>query len=100
MAGQAFAFDTLVRAALHSLASRRMTYLMRGLTWLGSPAFLVTLGTYLVWRLALQGRRRAAFLLVMASIGAEALDQLLKLVFHRSRPEPYFGYHAAGYSFP
>src|ERR1700682_753225 len=47
------------------------------------------------------GRRRPAILLVVAAAGAVALDELLKLVFHRPRPEAYFGYPLpSSYSFP
>jgi undecaprenyl-diphosphatase len=74
---------------------------MRGLTWLGSPAFVVTLLLILVWRLAQQQRRRAAILLVIAALGGEALDQLLKLIFRRARPEAFFGFDSPStYSFP
>lgn len=94
-------FDESVRNAVHAWASPRLTYAMRGLSWLGSPLFLVTLAIMLLWRLAAQGRRHAAVLLVLASAGAEALEQILKLVFRRVRPEAFFGYpEPLGYSFP
>jgi undecaprenyl-diphosphatase len=42
-----------------------------------------------------------AVLLVVAAAGAEILDQLLKLLFHRQRPEAFFGYSQPGsFSFP
>src|ERR1700687_1389107 len=47
------------------------------------------------------GRNRAAILLVVAAAGAVALDELLKLVFHRARPGAYFGDPlASSYCFP
>ena len=94
-------FDATVRDAVHSWASPRVTYAMRGITELGSPLVLVFLSLLLVWRLAQAGRKRAALLLVIAAVGAEALDELLKLVFHRARPEAFFGYaEPLTYSFP
>ncbi|HEY1242472.1 MAG TPA: phosphatase PAP2 family protein [Bryobacteraceae bacterium] len=101
LAGATHDFDLAVRGAIHSWASPRLTYAMRGVTELGAPAFLVTLGVILAWRLARAGRRRAAVVLVIAACGSEALDQVLKLVFHRQRPEPFFGYALPlSYSFP
>lgn len=99
--GQTFEFDTAVRDAIHGWASPRLTYVMRGVTELGAPKFLVPLALVLVWRLAATGRHRAAILFVVAAIGGEVLDQFLKLVFRRMRPEAFFGYaQPLGYSFP
>jgi undecaprenyl-diphosphatase len=90
--GEALGFDTAVREAIHAYSTPRLTYAMRGITWLGSPAFLVSAVVILVIRLAKMGRRRAATLLVFSSLGGEAFDEALKLVFRRTRPEPFFGY--------
>ncbi len=74
---------------------------MRGFTFLGSTAFLVGVAIVLVFRLRAQGRRYAAVLFVMASAGAEVVDQILKLIFQRVRPEAFFDYpEPYGYSFP
>jgi undecaprenyl-diphosphatase len=94
-------FDAAIRDGVHAWASPRLTFVMRGLSWLGSFMVLVPFGALLVWRLLRQGRRHAAVLLVVASVGAEALDQILKLVFHRARPQVFFDLPPAlGYSFP
>ncbi|PWU09348.1 MAG: hypothetical protein C5B51_06365 [Terriglobia bacterium] len=94
-------FDRFVREAIHASASPRLTYAMRGITQLGSPPFLIFASILLIWRLAEAGRTRAAILLVLAAMGAEALDELLKLVFRRHRPEAYFGYpEPSTFSFP
>ena len=99
--GETRHFDAVIRESVHSLASPRLTYVMRGITELGAPRFLVPLAIVLVWRLASTGRHRAAILFVVAAIGGEALDQFLKLVFRRARPEAFFGYaQPLGYSFP
>jgi undecaprenyl-diphosphatase len=99
--GEKLRFDAAVRDTVHTWASPRLTYTMRGITDLGSPTFLLAITGLLIWRLAREGRRRVAVLLVVAAGGAEILDQLLKLLFHRQRPEAFFGYpQPASFSFP
>ena len=99
--GQEGAFDGAVRDAVHSWASPRLTWAMSGITQLGSTAFLVCAGLLAVGLLAAVGRERAAVLLAGTALGSEALTQILKLVFHRARPEAFFGLVSpATYSFP
>jgi undecaprenyl-diphosphatase len=99
--GASMRFDTAVRNAIHARASAPLTDAMRGVTQFGSAAVLVTLGILLVWRLAAQGRRRAALFFAAACLGAEALAEILKLVFRRARPDSFFGYaEPITYSFP
>jgi undecaprenyl-diphosphatase len=99
--GEAFRFDSFVRDRVHSWASPALTYAMQVVTQLGAPRFLIALSLVLILWLANTGRKRAAILLVVAAVGAEALDELLKLVFHRPRPEAYFGDPLpSSYSFP
>jgi undecaprenyl-diphosphatase len=74
---------------------------MRGLSQIGQPAVLISLGALIVFWLARIGRSRTALLFAIVVAGAELLDQLLKLVFHRPRPVPFFGLATPdGYSFP
>jgi undecaprenyl-diphosphatase len=99
--GETLRFDSFVRNTVHSWASPALTYAMRGVTQLGAPRFLIVLSLVLILWLAKMGRKRAAILLVVAAAGAVALEELLKLVFHRPRPEAYFGYPLPStYSFP
>src|SRR5262249_32475001 len=99
--GETLRFDLAVRDAIHSWASPLLTRAMQGVTQLGSFYFLFPLGLILAWRLAEAGRKRAAVLLAVAAIGAEALNEILKLVFHRMRPEAFFGLREPiTYSFP
>ncbi len=101
LGGEVLWFDGPVRGAVHAWASPRLTYAMRGITWLGSEAVLLPLAAILVWRLVAAGRKRAAVLLVVASAGGEILDQILKAIFRRPRPEAFFGYpDPIGFSFP
>lgn len=99
--GDTLRFDSAVRNAIHSWASPPLTAAMRGITQLGSPVFLIVISVVLVWRLAWMGRKRAAILLTVGAIGALVLTELLKLLFHRQRPDAFFGYlEPLGYSFP
>jgi undecaprenyl-diphosphatase len=99
--GQTLQFDQTIRESIHRWASPRLTYVMRGVTDLGAPRFLIPLALILVWRLLATGRKRAAWVFLAAAVGAEALDQILKLIFRRARPDAFFGYPIPyGYSFP
>jgi len=101
MEGATLRFDNFVRDTVHSWASPPLTAVMRGMTQLGSPTFLILASVFLIWRLARTRRRRALVLLLVGAIGAELLNLLLKELFHRQRPEAFFGYaEPLGYSFP
>jgi undecaprenyl-diphosphatase len=93
-------FDLTVRNTIHSWASPVLTRAMRGITQLGSPTFLILLGFLAAWRLAVRKRMRAAIILAVSAIGAEAFDELLKAIFRRPRPEAFFGHSPGSYSFP
>jgi undecaprenyl-diphosphatase len=99
--GRGPAFDLAIRAAVHSLASPPLTRTMQAITILGSEWFLIPFGIVVVWRLAASGRRGAAALLAASALGGEALTQILKLAFHRMRPQAFFGLTSpSNYSFP
>jgi undecaprenyl-diphosphatase len=90
--GDAMRVDTPIRSAVHARSSPALTATMRGVSLFGSEVGLAPLGVVLVWWLLTAKRRRAAVVFAAAALGAEALDQIMKLVFHRPRPEPFFGY--------
>src|ERR1035441_4129879 len=99
--GDALRLDTPVREAVHARSSPPLTAMMRSLSLIGSEVGLVPLGAILVWWLVAAKRRRAAVVLAVAALGAEALDQIMKLLFNRPRPEPFFGLAAPiTHSFP
>jgi membrane-associated phospholipid phosphatase len=99
--GEKPCFDSVVRDTVHEWASPQLTYSIRGITLLGSSVFLIGMSVVVGWRLAGVGRRNAAVLLLLAVVGAQLLDEMLKLVFHRQRPAAFFGYQdPASYSFP
>lgn len=99
--GRGAAFDDAVRNSVHARASSGVTSVMLCITQLGSSWFLVPFGLLVVWRLAATGRKHAAVLLAGTALGSEGITQILKVVFHRTRPQAYFGLVSpANYSFP
>ena len=99
--GETMGFDGAVRDAIHGIASPAMTRVMRVVTELGGAYLVWPLGLLLVILLANSGRRRDAVLLAVAVVGAHAFGEGMKLVFHRTRPDPWFSYpRPVTYSFP
>jgi len=93
-------FDAQVRACVHGFATPERTVWMRRASWLGSQ--VVVLGTVcLVIALVWAKRFRMAALFGIAMAGAEMLDFALKVIFHRLRPQPFFGIPPPhSYAFP
>jgi undecaprenyl-diphosphatase len=89
--GDAMRLDTPIRNAVHAGSSPPLTATMRVVSLFGSEIVLVPLGVVLVWWLVAAKRRRAAVVFAVAALGAEGLDQIMKLLFDRPRPEPFFG---------
>ncbi len=98
--GTAAPFDSLIREAIHRQASSGLTELARLFTLVGSspvwvPATVIAAGV--LW---LKGLRRRACAIALAMSGAILLDNGLKAIFHRARPEAFFGAAPTSYSFP
>ena len=94
-------FDAAVRASVHSHASPAVTSFMRRITMYGSEWFLVPFGGLLCLWFVKRGRPKDAVRLAVASLGAEVLNQVLKLLYHRIRPEAFFDYaQPSSFSFP
>ena len=99
--GRTAEFDLAVRAAVHGWASPTLTAAMRLMTTAGSGYFLVPLAAILVWRWEARGKHASTILLTAGGLSAEALSELLKMLFHRPRPDVFFGLSPAEtYSFP
>ena len=84
------------------LAGERSTFgtdFFRVLTFLGSPAVALTIAAVVCIALYRRGHIVAAALLPVVLGGAELLNLILKLSFHRPRPEVAF-VHIDTYSFP
>jgi len=99
--GGVLEFDNSIRDLVHRHASPALTHIMLGFSVIGSPACLIVLGCVAVAHFVRSGRPRIAMLFVITILGAELLDQILKLLFHRTRPVAFFGLaEPMGYSFP
>lgn len=94
-------FDSAVRQFVHSHSSVPFTAAMRFITLLGSSLFvsIATIsGCLALW---VTGRRRKALLIAVTVIGGSLLMWVLKVSFHRQRPQPFFDTQLpASYSFP
>lgn len=89
--GQTNAFDDAVRGFVHSWASPWLTRVMEAFTFIGSTAILITVVAVLALILWRMRRRRHAILLVLGAAGGNILMEILKQVFRRPRPVPFFG---------
>jgi undecaprenyl-diphosphatase len=99
--GRTMGFDLAVRGAVHAWASPHFTYAVVGVTMLGEPWVVIPLGLLLALVMARRGRAYAAITLAVAPIGGQWLDQILKAIFHRARPDAFFGWpQPESYSFP
>lgn len=99
--GDARHFDELVRATINGYSSPTLTALMRGVTYLGSTAFILCAGVGGAVAFYLLKWRRAAALLLITMAGAFVLNFVLKLSFQRERPDPFFGVAVPhSFSFP
>ena len=84
---------------LHDHSSGGLVSFFRVVTNAGNTIVLLVLAAAVVTLFARAGRTHAAATLILALGGAAILNGLLKLLFHRSRPEVAF-VHLATYSFP
>jgi undecaprenyl-diphosphatase len=97
---EASALDTLATPLLHGLSNPNLDAVMRGITQLGSaivvgPLLVVAL-VLLLWR----RRRREALFLAVLLIGSLILNESLKLIFRRPRPQLAWAQVQPEYSFP
>jgi membrane-associated phospholipid phosphatase len=93
-------FDTLLRTAIHRLASPPITSMMEVISLLGSVGVLVLLSLLAISLFYYFHRSRAATLLGITMTGVAVLDLVLKHAFHRVRPLAFFGTSPSSYSFP
>jgi undecaprenyl-diphosphatase len=99
--GETQHFDDAVRMTVYGVASPRATTVLHAITQLGSPLFLIPM-TLVASLIFLRRRRiRGAILLTATMVGVSLLNWILKSVFQRPRPLPFFGLTVpASYSFP
>ena len=89
--GRLLPFDLPIRDAIHPWASPALTVAMRAVTVIGSGWFLVPLGALLAALFAKRGKGPAVRRFVGLSLGAQLFSELLKGLFHRHRPDIFFG---------
>src|SRR5258708_9835783 len=99
--GETQHFDDAVRLTVYGVASPHATSVLYAVTQLGSPLLLIP-GTLVCSLLFLHLRRiRGAILLTLTMVGVTLLNWILKAVFQRPRPLPFFGLTTpTSYSFP
>jgi undecaprenyl-diphosphatase len=100
ISGATFPFDMAVRAAVHGSSSSDLTGLAQLFSFIGSAPVWVTVTLIAVLLLWLAQRRKQALAMSISMTGAVLLDNGLKLLFHRARPEVFFGVSPDTYSFP
>ncbi len=99
--GEKLAFDAAIRSYVHTFASPGLTEVMRVLSDIGNITAVLVTTAIACAALWLRHRRAGAVLMAVTVGGAAILMSALKLLFHRARPEPYFGIPMpADYSFP
>ncbi len=84
---EVFSFDTTILWWLHRHSNATIDNMMLGITNLGNPEFVVVLVTICFSLLLWYKRYWAAQILFLTCLGAVILNQGLKLVFVRPRPQ-------------
>jgi undecaprenyl-diphosphatase len=92
-------FDAATRAGFNRWASPNLTMLAEAASFIGSVTVLFTLAALVAAGLWMGGRPRAALLLLLVMFLAAIVNNVVKLVFARMRPEAFFGIAPDTYSF-
>jgi undecaprenyl-diphosphatase len=101
MKGGVRTFDAAARDFVQRIASTRLTEAMRGFTFLGEWLSIFDLTILAILLFYREGRKRAALLMAITTAGGALLETMLKQMFHRVRPAPFFDTPLpSSYSFP
>ncbi|MFY4775650.1 phosphatase PAP2 family protein [Metabacillus sp. RGM 3146] len=94
-------FDQHVISFVQGFETPQITALMKFLSWIGSGTIVLILAiiSLLVFRKILM-HRSEVILYVSVVLGSAILNQILKSLFHRSRPSLHRLANATGFSFP
>lgn len=93
--------DLHIQSVVHGYTSPTLTSGMRGLTWMGSPTFLFASSTLIAGLLWWRRLYRDTVTFVAAMVGSGILMVVLKLYFHRTRPDvPWALAEEHSFSFP
>ena len=94
-------FDRTVINFIQGLESPVMTSFMKLITFLGSSVFIILLSISILFFLyKVLNHRSELILFIAALIGSNILCILLKLFFHRARPDLHRLIEISGFSFP
>jgi len=94
-------FDNAVRQFVHAHSSTELTSVMRLLSVVGSPMVVTLTALAACIALWFAGHPRRAILIAVTAGGGSFLMWILKIGFHRPRPQPYFDTRLpTSYSFP
>ena len=94
-------FDRDIIAAIQGLESPLLTKVMKFFTFIGStPVVIVLIILLIIFLYKVLHHRLELILLISAIIGSAVLNQILKQVFHRIRPNFHRLIDISGYSFP
>ncbi len=97
---ESVAWDAQANIALHAQATPTFDAIMNAASWIGSGPVLVGLLLLSAGGLWFVRRRRDAAYLVVALVGSGLLNEVLKLIFQRARPQLAWSLPNPTYSFP
>ncbi|QTD39966.1 phosphatase PAP2 family protein [Sporosarcina sp. Te-1] len=96
-----FRFDETVVEFVQGWENDWLTPIMKAFTWIGSTSVvlcLIAAGTVLLYFILKE--RRLAYLFLTVMLGTGILNQVLKFIFKRERPDIHRLIEIGGYSFP
>jgi len=93
-------FDNVVIELVRYYASPSIDKVMLVITKLGSASFYAVFATLVIGILVLYKRKLEASSLLVSLLGGNILNEALKHIFTRSRPELFRVINETGYSFP
>lgn len=93
-------FDLLITGFIRYPAGQALDSFMLWVTKLGSVTVVLAVTCSLLAFLLLRGRRHEANALLLCLAGAALLNQLLKFLYARARPDLFRVVEESGYSFP
>lgn len=100
MGQETMRLDNGVLLELHQFASPRLDLAARAVSTLGSEGVAAFVLLLLIW-FGFQRRWGAAISLILVTGGAQILNDILKSIFHRTRPAPVIGIiPGQSFSFP